>query len=191
MRVEEPRRGFFWFMMLAGTALIAYFTLNIAFNCVFAVDLAGDGVNVVLKEAEYDDAGNLVVPPEVLTLHGVTGWVEGFAPWMAVNGFTLALGSLLFGLGYVMTERKKEKAAVSVFKMRALGWYLCLVAALMIALGVDRVFFIPHGIGEGVLSWMDWYVLEFLGHTVWAAVLLVMAAFFLRVNMLEEESAGG
>ncbi|NPV59564.1 MAG: hypothetical protein HPY75_07865 [Actinobacteria bacterium] len=185
--MEETRRGFFWFMMVAGLVIIAYFTLNMAFNFVFAVDLAGDGVNVVLKEAEYDDGGNLIAPPEVLTLHGVTGWVEGLAPWMAVNGFTLALGSLLLGLGYVMTGRMREKAAVSIFKMRLLGWYLGLVAALMFVLGVDRVFFIPHGVGEGLLSWMDWYVLEFLAHTVWAVVLLVLAAFFLRVEMVQDE----
>lgn len=189
VRIDEPRKGFFWFVMLVGLVLMAYFTLNMVLNCVFAVDLAGDGVKVVLKEAVYDDAGNPVGQPEVVVLHGVTGWVEGFAPWLAVNGFVVSLGALLFGLGYVMTERRRENAAVSIFKMRLLAAYLSLLALLMLLLGVDRVFFIPRGYGEGVLAWTDWYVLEFLAHCIWAVVLVSLAAFFLGVKVRGE--AGG
>ncbi len=185
LRVDKPRRGYPWYLMLVGLVLMSYFSINMIMNCVFAVDLSSDGMRVVQREAIYDDSGNLVREPEVIVLQGVSGWVEGFAPWLAVNGYIISLGALLFGLGYVMTERKKDKLEVSLFKMRILGCYLCLLALLMLALGLDRVFFIPHGPKEGVLDWMDWYILEFMAHSVWVVVLAAMGTFFLKIRMVD------
>ena len=183
VRVDSPGRPFFWFVMLAGMILIAYFSLTMVMNFTYAIDLAGDGVQVVLEEAVIAD-GQVVEEPEVVVLHGINGWVESFAPWLAVNAFTLFLGVFLFGLGYTMTGRKEEGVAVAMFKMRILGGYLAVLSLLMLVLGVDRVFFIPHGPRATFLSWFDWYVMEFLAHLIWAVLLMVFAVFFMRVDRM-------
>lgn len=180
--VDTPRKGFFWLLMAIGLILMAYFAVNMVFNAIYAVDLAGKGVAVVLKEAEYDQQGQMVKEPEITTLHGVSGWVESFAPWLATSAYILALGAIFFALGYVCTRRREEKLAVSLYKMRLLGGCLAAVALLMVVLGCDRVFFIQHGGRESVLDWTNWYILEFLAHIVWALVLGVLSLFYLRVQ---------
>lgn len=184
VKVDTPGKTFFWFLMLVGVILIAYFTINLVINAIYAVDLAGDGVSVVQKEAVVEN-GQVIEQPEVLVLHGVTGWVENFSPWLAVNTYVLALGAIFLGLGYVMILKKEDKVAVSLYKMRLLGGYFMVVAALMLGLGMDRVFFIPHGHKPTVLTWTNWYILEFLAHLIWAVVLAVLSFFYLRVRRID------
>jgi hypothetical protein len=181
IRVDELKKGFFWFLMLAGIVLMVYFTLTLIINMVYAADLAGGGVNVVLEEPVFED-GNLVKEAEAVALHGVSGWVAAFSPWLATNAYYLALGAIFFAIGYVLTPMREEKLAVSLFKMRILGWYLVLVVLIMLILGVDRVFFLPHEAKTEVLAWIDWYIFEFLAHLVWAVVIAILAMFFLRVR---------
>jgi hypothetical protein len=184
VKVDTTGKTFFWFLMLVGVILIAYFTINLVINAIYAVDLAGDGVSVVQKEAVVEN-GQVIEQPEVLVLHGVTGWVENFSPWLAVNTYVLALGAIFLGLGYVMILKKEDKVAVSLYKMRLLGGYFMVVAALMLGLGMDRVFFIPHGHKPTVLTWTNWYILEFLAHLIWAVVLAVLSFFYLRVRRID------
>jgi hypothetical protein len=181
--VDAPGKPFFWFLMLVGMVLIAYFTFNMVVNFVYAVDLAGDGIQVVLKDAVVVD-GQMDEEAEVTVLRGVSGWVEGFAPWLALNAFTLFIGVFIFGTGYVMTARDEDKLAVSLFKMRILACYLALLALLMLVLGVDRIFFIPHAERAAFLSWFDWYVIELLAHIIWAVLLAIFSVFFMRVGGL-------
>ncbi len=183
VKVDAPGRNFFWFLMLIGVILIIYFSFNLIMNAVYAVDLAGKGVNVVLKEAVVEN-NTVISEPEVIVLHGVTGWVESFSTWLAVNANLLALGTIFFGLGYIFTVKKEDKVAVSLFKMRLLGGYMLALSILMLALGIDRVYFIPHGAKPSVLSWMDWNVLEFLAHLIWGVVLAALSIFYLRVKRI-------
>jgi len=168
--VDTMRRGFFWMLMLIGMVLIVYFTLSMAINMVFAADLAGDGV------AAATEGG------ETITIHGISGWVAVFSPWLALNAYLLTLGTIFFGIGYVMTQKKEDKLAVSLFKMRILGWSIVLVVLLMVVLGTDRIFFLPSAAKEGALAWIDWYIFEYLAHIVWAGILAILAVFFLRVG---------
>lgn len=181
VRLDSARRGFFWFLMLAGLVLIVYFTLNMAINLVFGIDSANQGVTVVTREPAYEN-GSLVQEGESQVLSGVSGWVAVFAPWLAVNAYYLALGALIFGIGYVMTPKTEERVPVSLLKMRMLACYLVLVALLMVILGLDRVYFLPRAAVGGALAWIDWYIFEFLAHIVWAVVLALMAAFLFRVG---------
>jgi hypothetical protein len=169
-KVDTQKRGFFWMLMLIGMVLIVYFTLSMVINMVFAADLAGDGV------AAATEGG------ETITLHGISGWVAVFSPWLALNAYLLTLGTIFFGIGYVMTLQKEDKLAVSLFKMRILGWYLALVVLLMVVLGTDRIFFLTSAAKEGALAWIDWYIFEYLAHIVWAVILAILAVFFLRVG---------
>jgi hypothetical protein len=185
VKVDAPGRNFFWFLMLIGVILIAYFSFNIIMNAIYAVDLSGKGVNVVLKEAVVEN-NTVISEPEIITLHGVTGWVENFSTWLAVNAYILALGTIFFGAGYILTAKKDDKVAVSLFKMRILGGYMLVLSLLMLVLGIDRVYFIPHGAKSSVLVWMDWYVLEFLAHIIWAVVLAALSIFYLRVKRTDD-----
>lgn len=188
---SAPPRPFLWFLAVIGLILIAYFTINIALNLAFAVDSASKGVPVVWKEATYDESGQMVSGPEGVVLRGINAWVEELAPWLATNTYLLVLGSifLAFGLAYALARREGGELAVFLFEMRLLGAYLGLVALLMVALGIDRVYFIPHGPRSGTLGWIDWYILEFLAHILWAAVLAVLAAFYLRLRGKDEGDA--
>lgn len=188
---DTPGRGYFWFLMLVGLVLVAYFSVNLAFNAVYAADNASNGVPVVWKDAVYDDSGQVVSGPEGVVLHGFSGWVEAFSPWLAMNAYILALGTLFFGLGYVMTRRREDGAAVSIFKVRMLGGYIALVSLLMLVFGVDRVYAVPHGHKGTVLAWTSWYVLEFLAHIVWAVVLGALSVFCMRVQRVDEAAAAG
>lgn len=172
MRVDTLKRGFFWLLMLIGMVLIVYFTLSMIINMVFAADLAGEGVSAATEGGE------------TITLHAISGWVAVFSPWLALNAYLLTLGTIFFGIGYVMTPKKEDKLAVSLFKMRILGWYLVLVVLLMVVLGTDRIFFLTSAAKEGALAWIDWYIFEYLAHIVWAAILAILAVFFLRVRCM-------
>ncbi len=189
IKVDAPGRSFFWFLMLAGILLIAYFSLNMVVNFIYAVDLAGDGIQVVLEDAVVE-GGQVVEEADVIILRGMSGWVESFAPWLAVNASTMFLGAFIFALGYMMTGRRKERVAVSLFKMRMLGSYMALLALIILILGMDRVFFIPHGARPTFLSWFDWYVMEFLAHIIWAVLLAVLSCFFLRVKEVDDRQTG-
>lgn len=179
MRVDTSKKGFFWLLMLVGMVLIAYFTLSMVINMVFAAELAGDGVSVAAEGGE------------TITLHGFSGWVAVFSPWLAINAYLLTLGTIFFGIGYVMTPKKEDKLAVSLFKMRILGWYLALVVLLMVVLGTERIFFLPSAAKEGALAWIDWYILEYLAHIVWAVILSILAVFLLRVGRKNPEGDEG
>ncbi|OFW55635.1 MAG: hypothetical protein A2Y75_05470 [Candidatus Solincola sediminis] len=183
-KVDKQGKNYFWLLMLIGLILITYFSINMLINFINGVDLAGVGISVVQKEALVDNNGEIVTPAEVIVFHGISGWVESFSPWLALNGYLLALGSIFFGLGYVMTRRREEKLAVSLFKMRLFAGYLFLIALMMLILGIDRVFFIPHGPKPTVLLWTNWYILEFLAHILWAAVLGVLFVFFFKVRQV-------
>jgi hypothetical protein len=176
---ETGKKGFFRFLALVGLVLVAYFTLNIVINMVYGVDLAGKGAVVVVREPRYQ-GDQLVDEGESVVLHGVSGWVSAFAPWLAVNANLLALGVILFGIGFTLTAREPEKSAVTLFKLRILAWYLLAVALLMLVLGIDRIYFLPHAETGGVLGWIDWYIFEFLAHVVWATIVAILAIFFLR-----------
>ncbi|MGQ9536113.1 MAG: hypothetical protein ACUVT4_02625 [Actinomycetota bacterium] len=181
---------FFRFLSAAGLILVGYFTLTMIINMIFGVDLANKGVLTVIKEPQYQD-GELVDQGESIVLYGVSGWVAGFAPWLAVNGNLLTLGVVLFGIGFALTSRREDKFAVTVFKLRILAWYLLGVALLMIFLGGDRVYFLPHPAKNGVLAWIDWYIFEFLAHVIWAALISCLAIFFLRYGGREREIKTG
>lgn len=172
-------KSFFRFLMVAGLLLLAYFTITLVINMIYGVDLAGKGVLTVIREPQYQD-GEVVDQGESVVLHGISGWVAAFSPWLAVNGNLLALGVILFGVGFALTPRREDRLPVTVFKLRLLGWYLVAVVLLMLILGVDRVYFLPHAAKSGVLAWIDWYVFEFLAHLVWATVVACLALFYLR-----------
>ena len=176
---EPAKKDFFWFLALAGLILVAYFTLNLAINMVYGVDLAGKGAVIVVREPRYQ-GDQLVDEGESVVLHGVSGWVAAFSPWLAVNANLLALGVMLFGIGFALTGRDPEKLAVTLFKLRILACYLLAVVLLMLVLGIDRVYFLPRAETGGVLGWIDWYIFEFLAHIVWAAIIAALAVFFLR-----------
>jgi hypothetical protein len=156
--------------MLMGMILVVYFTLSMIINMVFAADVAGEGVSAGTQAGE------------TITLHGLSGWVAVFSPWLALNAYLLTLGTIFFGIGYVMTPKAEDRLAVSLFKMRIFGCYLVLVVLLMVVLGTDRIFFLPSADKEGALGWIDWYIFEYLAHIVWPAILSVAAVFFLRVG---------
>ena len=181
VRVDTLKRGFFWLLMLVGMVLIVYFTLVMIINMVYAADFAVEGVSAAAEGGE------------TITLQGLSGWVAFFSPWLVLNVYLLALGAIFFCIGYVMTPKKEEKLAVSLFKMRILGWYLVLVVLLMVVLETDRVYFLQNVISEGTIAWIDWYIFEYLAHIVWAVVLAVMAVFLLRVqrkDLLGDDEAG-
>ena len=170
VHVDTLKKGFFWLLMLIGMVLVVYFTLSMIINMVFAADLAGEGVSAATEGGE------------TITLHGISGWVAVFSPWLALNAYLLTLGTIFFGIGYVMTPKQEDGLAVSLFKMRILSWYLVLVVLLMVVLGTDRIFFLTSAAKEGALAWIDWYIFEYLAHIVWAVILAVLAFFFLRVG---------
>jgi hypothetical protein len=179
--VDTAKRGFFWFLMLLGIIFMVYFTLSMIINIVYGVDLAGKGVNVVIREAVFEN-GTMVKEAETVLLSGVSGWVAVFGPWIAVNVYLLILGGVFFAIGYALTPKKEDRVAVSLFKARMLGGYLAVVALLVLSLGLDRVFFVPHEVAVGTLGWIDWYIFEFLAYLFWAVILAVLAVFFLRVQ---------
>ncbi|WP_287155203.1 hypothetical protein [Candidatus Solincola tengchongensis] len=180
-------KRFFRFLMIAGLLLVVYFTLTLVINMVYGVDLAGKGVLTVIREPQYQD-GEMVDQGESVVLHGVSGWVAAFSPWLAVNGNLLALGLVLFGIGFALTQRREGRLAVTAFKLHVLAWYLMGVVLLMLVLGVDRVYFLPHAAKSGVLAWIDWYIFEFLAHLIWAAVVACLAVFFLRYGGKEHDA---
>ncbi|RJP30352.1 MAG: hypothetical protein C4536_09960 [Actinobacteria bacterium] len=175
------RRSLYWYLMVVGLVLIAYFTLNLIINVVYAVDASSQGVLVVLEEPLYEN-GSLAREAVTTTLHGASGWAAAFAPWLALNAYLLALGVIFFAIGYMQTPVEEERLPVSLFKLRLLGGYLLALAAVMVILGFDRIFFLPHEAKTGSLAWIDWYLFEFLAHVVWAAVIALLAVFLLRVQ---------
>ncbi|MDY6796800.1 MAG: hypothetical protein SWK76_16180 [Actinomycetota bacterium] len=181
VRVDTVKGGFFWFLMIIGAVLIVFFTLNMIINFIYGADLAGKGVSVVIKDAVYED-GTQVSKAEVAVLHGVSGWVAVFGPWMAVNANYIVLGAIFFAIGYVMTAKDEDKLPVSIFKARMLGAYLALVSIFLFTLGIDRIFFISHEARVGTLSWIDWYIFEFMAYVVWAAILGIMAVFLVKLG---------
>lgn len=193
MREEKGRhkgKGFFRFLVWIGLVLVAYFSLNLVINMIYGVDLAGKGVAVVIRDPRFQDS-QLVDEGESVVLQGVSGWVAAFAPWLALNANLLVLGLLFFAIGFALTVRDRERLTLTLFKLRILAWYLLAVALLMLVLGIDRVYFLPHAEVSGVLGWIDWYVFEFLAHVIWAAIIVILSVFFLRYGGEDAASAEG
>ncbi len=189
-RAEEGGRPFLRILAAAGLVLVAYFTLNLLINMVYGVDLSGKGVVTVIREPQYQD-GQLVDEGESVVLKGVSGWVAAFAPWLALNANVLALGVIFYGLGFALTKRDEKKLPVTVFKLRIFASYLLAVSLLLVVLGLDRVYFLPHAETTGVLGWIDWYVFEFLAHVVWAVVITLFSMYFFLYGRGKGELAEG
>ncbi len=194
LMLNDASRTFHACLKVIGVILMLYFALNMIEKAVVAVDLAGQsrGVTVTVGEktvsvpvlAKNEDGGYVVVEQEVtdsetITLHGPSAWSAYYAVWLSANAIYLFIGAVLYGAGFLMTPKRKDRLSATLFKQKLLGMGLALVSVLIMVNGINRVFFLPHEPLRGFLYNVDWYVVEFLAQTVWGLAIAVMAAFFL------------